>query len=343
MAITASLAAPLPEVAYYYPNATWRIGSSDFIKNLVLYFDGVGLLVPEYIRDKPFAQDPELASALWDHGLLHILTPETVVTKDVSENLAASVTDILSTGALDHLSADGSAFQELSYSRLGYYGDPGLAEMLFEEFKRRGLVRQSVDGESIPMHPIARSMVLVLLAQILRANSRPLGLNLSPATDRPDVLNALAELLSVPELPTAGQVVSSDLKQVGVDLSGVPIRQVLEFRRTYGDELQRYAREVREFSRRLSVLPEVERADSYRDRAAELDAMAREVARRASSYWKQPTAFYLSVLSATAALGGNNLMSALFAVGGAFAASGPTTGSDGGAYSYLFKARRIHS
>ena len=35
----------LPEIAFYYPNPMWHYG--DWIKNLVLFFDGVALLVPE--------------------------------------------------------------------------------------------------------------------------------------------------------------------------------------------------------------------------------------------------------------------------------------------------------
>jgi hypothetical protein len=332
-----------PQVAYYYPNATWRYGSTGFIKNLILYFDGVGLLVPDYIRDKPFVQDPELASALRDHGLLHVLSPETLVTKRVTEQLATSVTEVLSTGALDNLGQYDGAFHELSFSRLGSYGDAGLAEMLYEELKQRGLAKPSVDGVSIPMHPLARSMVLVVLAQILRANSESLGFALCPATDRGDVVDALSHLLNAPQLPTAGQVVSSDLKHLGVDLSEVPITQVLNFRNTHGKELREYAREVRGFTRQLSALAVAEREEAFLDRRLELDKRAVDISKRAASYWKQPTAFYLSVLAATASLAEGNPAAALFSLGGAFATFSMGERNDGGAYSYLFRARQIQA
>lgn len=335
--------AALKEVAYYYPNATWRYHSTGFIKNLLLYFDGVGLLVPDYLKEKPFAQDPELASALRDNGLLHLLTPETVVTKLVTEKLAESVTEILATGALDHLSKDLGVFHELSYSRLGSYGDAGLAEMLFEEFLRRGLAKPSADGKSIPMHPLARSMVLVLLAQILRANSQPLGIALCPTTDRPDVLQALSELLNLPALPTSGQVLSSDLQHVGVDLTNVPIDQVLRFRSTHGTELQTYARDVRSFTRMLSQLPAEQRVDAFTDRKADIDAKGEDLARRAASYWKQPAAVYFTVLAATAGIAGNAVASGLLGIGGALAAFSTSGGSDGGAYSYLFGSRHLQA
>ena len=39
------------ELAFYYPNPMWTNG--DWIKNLVLFFDGIALLVPDYMRERP--------------------------------------------------------------------------------------------------------------------------------------------------------------------------------------------------------------------------------------------------------------------------------------------------
>ena len=41
----------LPELAFYYPNPVWS--DSDWVKNLVLFFDGIALLVPDYMRESP--------------------------------------------------------------------------------------------------------------------------------------------------------------------------------------------------------------------------------------------------------------------------------------------------
>jgi hypothetical protein len=42
--------AAVPEVGFYYHNQFWYRG--DWIKNLILFFDGVRLLVPNYMRDR---------------------------------------------------------------------------------------------------------------------------------------------------------------------------------------------------------------------------------------------------------------------------------------------------
>jgi hypothetical protein len=69
----------LPQVAFYYPGPMWR--GSDYIKNLLVFFDGVALLVPEYMRDRPFDFDPAVATGLKDQGLLHTSSRSSYLTK----------------------------------------------------------------------------------------------------------------------------------------------------------------------------------------------------------------------------------------------------------------------
>ena len=241
----------VPEVAFYYPGPMWDIGS--WVKNLVLFFDGIALLVPEYMKNRPSMLDPAIVAGLSEHGLLHILEPETMINKAATEQLAEAMTALIISGALDGLAAEETEFHELSYSRMGSYGDRGLAAMIFEELKARGLARDSADGVSIPMHPLVRGIILVLLAQILRPYGKNFGMELSPATDRPQVVGALQELLSLPSSPSAGRVVAFDLETVSVDLSSIPIDEVLGFRRDHLDEHKAYTRNVRKFVRESAI------------------------------------------------------------------------------------------
>ena len=102
-----------------------------------------------------------------------------------------------------------------------------------------------------------------------------MGIELSPATDRPEVVEALTELLSLPTTPSTGHVVASDLETVGVDLGPVPIDEVLSFRKEYYKEHRLYARAVRRFARDLGPLSERERAKASEDRLAEIRAKHR--------------------------------------------------------------------
>ncbi len=149
------------ELAFYYPGPVWHSG--DWIKNLILFFDGIALLVPEYIHDKPDVVDPAIAAGLRNEGLLHILKPEEIVDTGATKKLADAMSGVIASGMLDQLAKAETQFHELSFSRLGGYGDANLATQILESLKKRGLARDSEDGVSIPMHPMVRALVLVLL------------------------------------------------------------------------------------------------------------------------------------------------------------------------------------
>jgi len=94
-------------------------------------------------------------------------------------------------------------------------------EPIIEELRRRGLAGESTDGVSVPLSYTLRSLVLTLLSQILRARGAERGLDLAPATDRPQLQRSLTDLLYLPSLPSSGHVFSLDAEDVGVDLSAV--------------------------------------------------------------------------------------------------------------------------
>ncbi len=326
-------------IAFYYPGPMWS--SAAWIKNLLLFFDGVGLLVPAYMKDRPEYLDPSIVAALNEHKLLHILEPETLVDKPATEKLATAMTDIITSGALDSLAHGATHFHALSYSRLGSYGDPGLAKMILDELKSRGLARDSEDGVSIPMHPQVRALVLVLLAQILRAADVGHDVELSPATDRPQLVAALDELLSVPTLPSAGHVISLDLQTVGVDLSMEPIDEILDFRKAHLDDYRAYARAVRGFVRELGLLPEDDRARALQERQEELSDMAHSLREISRGAWGRAATFTFGFAGAAWTLRhGLDPIGALFAAGMAASALVADESNVAGAYTYIFQAQR---
>lgn len=206
--------ASVRELAFYCPNPIWRHG--DWIKNLILFFDGVALLVPSYMKERLEEIDPAIVVGLRQHGLLDIIEPEVAVDKTATEKLVTALTEIVTSGMLDGLAKGDTAFHELSMSRLGYAADRKLAEEIFEELKKKGLAKDSEDSVSIPMHPMVRSLVLVLLAQILRPYGSEINARLNPATDNPKLVDALAELLAARPEPSTGHVVAFDLNTVSV-------------------------------------------------------------------------------------------------------------------------------
>jgi hypothetical protein len=325
------------ELAFYYPGPVWRSG--DWIKTLILFFDGIALLVPHYIKDKPDVVDPAIAAGLRKEGLLHILEPEKIVDKAATKKLADAMSEVIASGMLDSLAKGETEFHELSFSRLGGYGDHTLAAQIFESLKKRGLARDSEDGVSIPMHPMVRALVLVLLAQILRPHGAAINAELSPATDRPQLIGALTEILSVSSIPSSGHVVASDLETVGVDLGAVPIDEVLAFRRENLKEHRTYARAVRKFVNDLAQMPEKERSKALKDRLEEIRDIASDLKTLSRKAWKRPASFALSIAGAAWTLKTGNPIGALLSAGAAILGGGDAKKQVGTeAYSYLFRA-----
>lgn len=330
----------LTELAFFQ-EPYWTGPESDFVKSMLLFFDGIALLTPDYMRGRPFAADPALAEPLAEQGLLHILSPEQLVTKDVAESLAQLFTGLLSHGALDHLDRD-MPFQELSNSRLGLQVDPSLMEPLLAALKERGLARDSEDGVSRPLHRAIRTMVLGTLGQLLRGPGESLGFALQPvgARDYQSAAPGLLRLLDRAPMPTAGRVVVSDLQQVAFDLSSVPLDEVLAFRDEHGAAYRAYARDLRQFVRSVSTAEEGEREAAFADRRESLADAAAELTKHARTAWRRPMAsFSLGIGGAAVALVVGNVPGA----GLAFASGllGLKRQADpSSVYTYLFSAQR---
>src|SRR5579871_235364 len=153
----------LQEVAYYH-EPYWGPDTGDWIKSLLLFFDGIALLVPDYMRERPLDADPTLAQPLAEQGLLHMLSPESLIEEPIAQALAELLGKLLSGGAFDNLDRN-TAFAELSSSRLGLNAGGDLSRAVLRQLQEQGLARRSEDGVSVPLHPLVRTFVLVTLPQ----------------------------------------------------------------------------------------------------------------------------------------------------------------------------------
>ena len=213
--------------------------------------------------------------------------------------------------------------------------------MIFEELKSRGLAKDTEDGgHSIPIHKTIRSLILVLLAHILRAQGKKRGLDLSPATDRSDIVKALGEFVSVsstPTIPALNDIVAFDMNTVGVDLRLVPIDEVLAFREEHYPEYRKYSLCVRTFVRELSCMESKERNQAFGERQEELESLANDLSKLMPRTWEKFVPFGLGLIGAAWNLAQDNWFAA--AITAATGMSATLGKIDTGAYSYLFSAR----
>lgn len=333
----------MPDLAYYYPAPFWVTGESDKLKNLLLFFDGLAILLPRYMAGRETAADPYLAGPLREMGLLTVLEPETFVDRPVTEALIRALTELITSGAFDELDHPKHVYRELSHSRLGSHDDRQLSEMIIDELVRRDLARPSEDGVSVPMHPVVRTTILVLLAQLARDAGRRAGVGLHPTTTNSRAIRDLLTVLSLPANPSAGHLVTLDLETVGVDLSTVPLEDILDFREHHGQAYRAYVRNVRQQVSELGLLEPEDREIALRDRSDELSEMAGDLRRTAQRRWRNPAGlFALSAAGAgwMAEHGHDPIGAVLALAAGGLALAGAAPSQPVTAYSYVFAARR---
>ena len=336
---------PIPDLAYYYPAPYWGLAEVDRLKSLLLFFDGIAILLPRYMSGRESAADPVLAGPLREMGLLTILEPETFVDQAVTEALITAVTELITNGAFDDLDHPKHAYQELSRSRMGWGADVELSDMITEELVARGLARPSEDGVSVPLHPFVRATFLVLLSQLARDAGRRAGLRLHPATTSYRTVQDLLRVLSLPASPSSGHLVTLDLETVGLDLESVPLDDILDFREHHGKAYRAYARNVRQQVSELGLLEPEEREVTLADRREELRDAAKDLRNATRLRWRNPLGTFALGAAGAVWLGAGPLHDPLGAVLATATAASVLAGASLGqqpvtAYSYIFQAKR---
>ena len=240
-----------PDLAYYYPAPFWGPQDSGWVKSLLLFFDKVGILLPDYMSGQHQAADPALTEPLEDLGLLEVLEPNTWVDQEMTNTLAEIIVELLTNGTFDDL-PETDYFHELSQSRIGYSADFDLADFLVAELKAKGLARPSEDGVSIPLHPAVRTTILVILAQLSRLAGGKHGFTVHPATSDHYAATELIETLSRERMPSRDKVVALDLESVSFDMDLIPLDDVLQFRKEHRQAHRSYIRDLRGFMAELA-------------------------------------------------------------------------------------------
>lgn len=330
-----------PEVAYYYPAPYWASGDGGWVKSLLLFFDQLAILLPQYMYGRHQVADPSMVLPLEERGLLRVLEPNDWIDEKTAESLAETVNGLLTSGAFDGL-PENVGFQELSYSRMGHGIDVELAETLVESLASKGLARPSEDGVSIPLHPTVRTTILVILGQLSRSSGDRRGLSVHPATNDLQAVDELVRTLSREPMPSAARVITLDLEPVSFDLGPVPLDDVLEFREEQRLSHRAYVRDLRRFMSELAAIDEqeereralVERRQEIADTAHELQRSTRR------SIGKNLGGFGFGLAGAAWGLATGDPLGFALTAGGMTAGLVPGKSAPASAYSYVFSVNR---
>ena len=327
----------MSDTAYYYPAPFWTSQDGGWIKSLLLFFDDIATLLPDYMYGRHTLADPALAEPLEDRGLLTVLEPKDWIDGEATNQLANIVVEMLTNGAFDDLPKT-DYFAELSQSRMGYSADIGLATFLVEELQNKGLAKPSEDGVSIPLHPTVRTIILVILGQLSRTIGHKRGMTIHPTTNHPLAISDLIKTLSMESMPSRANVVQLDLEPVTFDLSSIPLDDVLQFRAEHQDTHRSYMRDLRRFMIELAGVDEpgeremllLERRQEIADAAHDIQRMTRRTLHKNLAAWSLGIAGGVWSFSTGDPIG--LVLSALGFIPGFV----PSESEKVGAYSYIF-------
>ena len=329
----------MTDTAYYYPAPYWAMRDNSWIKSLLLFFDEVAILLPNYMYGRHMAADPTLAGPLEDLDLLKVLEPSDWVDAETTNKLAEIIVDLLTNGTFDEL-PKADYFLELSQSRIGYGADVDLSDFLVKELQTRDLARPSEDGVSIPLHPTVRTTILVILAQLFRVSGAKRGMFVHPTTNHPEAIKDLVETFSREQMPSRGNVIKLDLEPVSCNLDSVPLEDVLQFRTEHLDSHRAYMRDLRGFIAELAEIDYPhERETKLRERRQEIADAARELQRcTRQTLRKDLTSWSLGIAGSVWSITTGDPIGLALTAAGIIPKLVPSSPKMVSAYSYLFHA-----
>jgi hypothetical protein len=331
-----------PSVAYLYPAPYWSIGDSDWVKSLLLFFDQVAILLPEYMYGRHELADPSLAGPLEDLGLLNVLEPRTWIDIPARLELVSVMTELIESGLFDALDRT-VHFQELSSSRAGYNVDVAVSDQLVERLFELGLARRTEDGVSLPMHPTVRTTMLVLLGQFARGVGERRSLSIHPTALQGHTVDDLRQFLRVGPISSIGRVIELDLEHVGLNVGAVPLDDVLAFRSAHIDEHKHYTEHLRLFLADLATVDdEQDRGQLLLERREELADEARRLQRQTRRAFRLNLgSFGLGIAGTAWSTASGDPLGAILGSGSlAFGLATSGRAPAVGAYSYLFSLDR---
>jgi hypothetical protein len=318
------------------------------LKAMLLFFDDVALFATPQHRSRPPAIDPHLTAPLAERGLLQFVSPRAVMTSHTEVVIRSTLHRAAIENAAHWLAAAAAGDWDndvprlqgrvsgplaLTTGEMTASGGQGSLE-LFKFLAQDGLLLpdESTNDEWF-LTPGMASVANSIVAQAVRATAGAPGWVIEPVATRRDEARVFTAILhGAIENVSASDVVMSDPSAVTLDLSGVGLDEILDFRNRHRNELRAYVLALRSLvAAAPKSRPSVDRRAALVDEANRL----RELQRRR---WTTPGATVsLGIIGATWTLASGDLLGAL--IGGT--AGGPPLLRDGptpvSAYTYLLR------
>jgi hypothetical protein len=333
--ISLSSEAPrVPEFAHYYGDWIWDEELTGWIKSLLLFFDGIALALPPATAERLIEANPVLAQPLAELGLLRNYEPDLWM-KSLTQPPEKYEQFLDTMKSVFRRVLPGESLSERDLRDLAEVAE---ASDTMEDLKVAGRVynRALEKFGDTPSRPIA--LAVGTTSRLLRENITDVAIQ--SVIDDENAASFVAAIIGSYDAGRA-KVVVGDLAQVGIDLSAVPLDEVLAFRAEYGNEYRRYSNDVRRFALELSLMGEADQGSALMDRRAELTDRAERLRRTArTAFARQAISLGFGVAGAAWTLVHGDPWGAAFAAGAATAGLTTTDpGSIGAAYTYILRAK----
>jgi len=325
-----------PELAHYYGDWFWNDKQIGWVKSLLLFFDGLALALPPDTAANLIDSNPVLAQPLSERGLLQNYPPELWLKSSFPEGRRAlkrfrRVQEKLGMPVerdLFHMDIDVVLGKKMGLTPSEYYKALREFERLLDRAKR-----QYGDGKP-PIKALAVGVTSRLLSQNIQEAA------IQPVIDSEHSASFVASIIGGQDNGLA-KVFLSDLNHINLDLSDIPLDEVLDFRSEYGAEYRAYAHQVRRFALELSLMSDSEQSSALAARRMELDDRTEHLRRISrTAFRRQAVIIGFGVAGAAWTLAHGDFWAASFAAGAAVAGiSIPTPGPIGAAYTYILTAK----
>jgi hypothetical protein len=164
--------------------------------------------------------------------------------------------------------------------------------------------------------------------------------SIQPVIDDDDAASFVASAMGEGNASRA-KIILSDLLYLDLDLSAVPLDEVLDFRRQYAVDYRSYSHDVRQFALELSLLSESDQSSALDDRHIELDYRAKQLRKIGRSEFAHRTlSMGFGFAGAAWTLAHGDAWAAVFAAGAVAAGISKAAPEPvGAAYTYILRAQ----
>jgi hypothetical protein len=311
------------------------------VKAMLLFFDDIAVFSTPAHHSRPPAVDPYLIAPLADRGLLQFVNPRAAMTSQ-TEVIICSTLHRAAMEKADHwLAAAAAGHWDLEVPRLQGRvssavpppNDAGSLE-LYKFLAQDGwLFPEESSDDEWAIAPGIASVANSILAQVVRASAGGHGGLVEPVATRRDEARVFTAIVDdTIENVSAADVVMSELSAVTLDLSGIGVSDILDFRDRHRNELRSYLLGLHDLRASAPM------SQAFADRKAALVDQANRLRELQSRRWPNiGSTVSLGIIGATWTLGSGDLLGAL--IGGTAAGSQlrPDRPTQVSAYTYILR------